>query len=76
MSTGAIIEVAVGVALLAAAVWLYRKGAREDANYGSQGAVLLFVIAVIVAIHGLGWMEYHPSASELETYEGMRSLTH
>ena len=66
MSIGAILEIAAGVAMLVAAIWLYRKGAREDANQGAQGAVLLFVVAAILAIHGLGLMNYHPSAYELE----------
>ena len=66
MSTGSIIEVAIGFALIAAAVWLYRKGAREDANHGSQGAVLLLVVAAILLIHGFGAMEYRPSKAELE----------
>ena len=75
------IEVAAALLILGAGIVLYRRRPAQeegagDGGYGSQGAVLLFVIAVIVAIHGLGWMEYHPSASELETYEGMRSLTH
>ena len=58
MTTGAIIEVAVAAAMTVAGIFIYRKG-------GSQGAVLLFVIAVILLIHGLGLMEYRPSASEL-----------
>ncbi len=58
MTTGAIIEVAVAAAMIVAGIFIYRKG-------GSQGAVLLFVIAVILLIHGLGLMEYRPSASEL-----------
>jgi len=45
-------------AMIVAGIFIYRKG-------GSQGAVLLFVIAVILLIHGLGLMEYRPSASEL-----------
>jgi hypothetical protein len=66
MSTGAIIEIAIGVALLAAAIWLYRKAAREDANHGSQGAVLLLAVAAILLIHGLGGLDYRPSQSEIE----------
>ena len=71
MTTGQAIEVAIGVAIAIAGVWLYRRrpsaaGADgDDGQYGSQGAVILFVIAAIVLIHGLGWLEYHPSASEL-----------
>jgi hypothetical protein len=65
MSTGAMIEIAAGVILLGGAIWLYRKGAREDANYGSQGAVLLLVVAAILLIHGFGGLDYRPSPSEL-----------
>ena len=71
MTTGQVIEVAIGAAIALAGVWLYRRrpsaaGADgNDGQYGSQGAVILFVIAAIVLIHGLGWLEYHPSAAEL-----------
>ena len=69
MTAGAMIEVAVGIAMLVAAVWLYRKGAREDANHGSQGAVLLLVVAAILLIHGFGGMDYRPSQAELEAMQ-------
>jgi len=71
VTTQQVIEVAIGVAIAAAGVWLYRRrptaaGAEgDDGQYGSQGAVLLFVIAALLLIHGLGWLEYHPSAAEL-----------
>ena len=71
MTTQQVIEVAIGVAIAAAGVWLYRRrptaaGADgDDGQYGSQGAVLLFVVAALLLIHGLGWLEYHPSPSEL-----------
>ena len=58
MSTGAIIEVAVAVALLVVAVIAYRRGS-------TQGPVILFVIAALLLIHGLGLMEYRPSAAEI-----------
>ncbi len=61
-----IAEVALAVLLLVAGIYLYRKGAREDASQGAQGAVLLFVIAAILAIHGLGLMNYHPTSYEIE----------
>jgi hypothetical protein len=71
VTTGQVIEVAIGAAIAVAGVWLYRRrpsaaGADgDDGQYGSQGAVILFVIAAIVLIHGLVLLEYHPSASEL-----------
>ena len=66
MSTGAIIEIAIGVALLVAAIWLYRRRTAEDRQYGSQGAVLLLVVAAILLIHGFGGLDYRPSPAELE----------
>lgn len=64
MTTARMIELAVAVVLLALGVWLYRR--RRPEGYGSQGAVILFVIAVIVGIHALGLLEYRPSQGELE----------
>ena len=66
MTVGAMIEIAAGVAMLVAAVWLYRRGAAEDRNHGSQGAVILLAVAAILLIHGFGGLDYRPSASELE----------
>lgn len=66
MTTGTIIELAVALAILVAGIWLYRRNRAADRGYGSQGAVLLFVVAVMVAIHALSLMQYRPSASELE----------
>ena len=64
MTATQIIEVLVAVALFALGVWQYRRRSAEDPNHGSQGAVILFVIAAIVAMHGLGLFEYRPSAME------------
>ena len=58
MSTASIIEVVIGALVLIAGVVAYRRGE-------SQGAVLLFVVAALLLIHGLGLMDYRPSASEL-----------
>jgi hypothetical protein len=58
MTTGAIIEVAVAAALFVGGVIAFRRG-------GSQGAVFLFVVAAILAIHGLGLLDYRPSPSEM-----------
>ena len=58
MSATSMIEVAVALAMLVAGVFVYRRG-------GSQGAVILFVIAALLLIHGLGLLDYRPSPSEL-----------
>ncbi len=71
-----LLELVAAVLILGAGVMLYRrKPAPGDVDrYGSQGAVLLFVLAVIIGIHALGGLEYHPSASELETYKGLKDM--
>ena len=51
--------------LIAAAIWLYRRRGRDDPNHGSQSAVLLLVVGVIMLIHGLGLLDYRPSPSEI-----------
>jgi hypothetical protein len=58
VTTGAIIEVAIAALLLVGGIVAFRRG-------GSQGAVLLFAVAAILAVHGLGLLEYRPSAGEL-----------
>ena len=59
------IELAAALVILGVGVWLYRRRDKSD-SYGSQGAVILFVIAVIMAVHALGLMEYRPSQGELD----------
>ena len=63
-------EIAIGIAMLAAAVWLYRRPRADGDRYGSQGAVLLIIVAAILLIHGFGGLDYRPSPSELETMTG------
>ena len=65
MTAREIIELVAAVALFAAGIWLYRRRPADGDQYGSQGAVILFVVAVILAIHGLGLLNYHPSQAEL-----------
>ena len=67
MSWGAVIEIAIGALLVAAAVWLYRRRSAADGQYGSQGAVILLIVAAIMLIHGFGGLDYRPSPSELES---------
>jgi len=49
-----------GVVFIVAAVLLYRRRGREDSQHGSQGAVILLVVGAILAIYGLGLLEYRP----------------
>ena len=65
MTTGRMIELAAAIVLLAAGVFFYRRRDKGD-SYGPQGAVILFVIAAIMAIHALGGLDYHPSKAEAE----------
>ena len=58
MTLATILELAAGAAMIVAGIFLYRRG-------DNQGGVLLLVVASIVLIHGLGLMEYRPSAAEL-----------
>ena len=65
MSVGTILELVFAVALIIAAIVLYRRRGREDPQHGSQTAVLVLVIGVVMLIHGLGLLDYRPSPSEL-----------
>jgi len=65
MTPTQIIELVLAAALLVAGVMLYRRRSAEGARYGSQSAVLLFAAAALLAIHGLGLLEYRPSPAEL-----------
>ena len=69
LSTGRMVELAAAVLILAAGVYFYRRRDTSD-SYGSQGAVILFVVAVIMAIHALGGLDYHPTAVEAQYFQG------
>jgi hypothetical protein len=64
MTPARMIELAAAVVLLVVGIWLYRR--RQPEGYGSQGAVLLFVVAAIMAVHALGGLDYHPTAAEAD----------
>jgi len=66
MTTGATIELIVAVGLMLLSVVVYRRKATTDGSYGSQGSVLVLIIGAIMAIHALGWLEYHPSQGEID----------
>ena len=65
MTPTTIIELVVALALIVGAILLYRRRGRDDPRHGSQSAVLLLVVGLIMLIHGLGLLEYRPSAGEL-----------
>jgi len=72
---GRMIELLAAVLILAAGVFFYRrpKGNNDKADsYGSQGAVILLVVALIMAIHALGLLDYHPSKAEAEYFRDHR----
>jgi uncharacterized membrane protein YidH (DUF202 family) len=53
--------------LIAAGIWQYRRRTRDPENrYGSQSAVLLLAVGVILLIVALGGLDYRPSPSEIE----------
>lgn len=58
MTAAAMVEVGVALAMIIGGAVAYRRGS-------TQGPVLLFLVAAIMLIHGLGFMEYRPSAAEL-----------
>jgi uncharacterized membrane protein len=54
------ITLGAGIVFLVAGILLYRRRGRDDSQHGSQGAVILLFIGAIMAIHGLGLLEYRP----------------
>jgi len=69
MSLGRMAELAAAVLILGAGIWFYRRRDKSD-SYGSQGAVILFVVAAIMGIHALGGLDYHPSNAEAGMMQG------
>ena len=65
MTLASALELAAAALILVGGVVLYRLGDKSD-GYGSQGAVLLFAVGAILAIHALRLMEYRPSKAHLE----------
>ncbi len=54
------VTLGAGMVFLAAGIMVYRRRGREDKQHGSQGAVIMIIVGAILAIHGLGLLEYHP----------------
>jgi len=57
------VTLGAGIVFLVAGILLYRRRGKADPNHGSQGAVILLFIGAILAIHGLGLLEYRPTGS-------------
>ena len=71
MTTGGMIELAAAALILGAGIYFYRRPKADKSDtYGSQGAVIMFVIAAIMGTHALGGFDYRPSQSELEIMKG------
>ena len=62
-----------GAIFILAALVIYRRRGREDARHGSQTAVLMLVVGAIMAIYGLGLMEYRPSDGEINRAAARRA---
>ena len=65
LTTGRIAELAAAVVLLGGAIFFYQRRDKAD-SYGSQGAVIMLVVAAIMGAHALGLFNYHPSKAEAE----------
>ena len=67
MTTMQIVELAAAAGLVLLSVVVYRrKGAEGQGGYGNQGSVLVLFIAILLAVHGLGLLEYRPSQAEID----------
>jgi len=64
------IELALAVLVLAAGVIFYARKPSDGNSYGNQGAVILVVIALIMGIHALGGLDYHPTQAEADAMQG------
>jgi hypothetical protein len=69
MTTGRMIELVAAVLILGAGIYFYRSRKSADEGYGSQGAVILFVIAAIMGAHALGALDYHPTKAEADYFK-------
>jgi len=70
MTSSRMIELVAAALLLLAAVVFYRRKPADGNSYGNQGAVILLVISVIMGIHALGGLDYHPTKAEADAMQG------
>jgi len=69
ISPGRMIELVAAVLILGAGIYFYRRRKSADEGYGSQGAVILFVVAAIMGAHALGALDYHPTKAEADYFK-------
>jgi hypothetical protein len=69
MSSGRMIELVAAVLILGAGIFFYRRRDPGGEGYGSQGAVIMFVIGAIMGAHALGAFNYHPTKAEAEYFK-------
>ncbi len=60
-----LLEIVAAALLIGAGIWRQVKTRRSSPNRGSQTAVILIAIGALVAIHGLGLMQYRPTEGEI-----------
>jgi hypothetical protein len=72
LSNGRLIELIAAVLILGAGIYFYRRRDPQGESYGSQGAVIMFVVAAIMGIHALGGLDYHPTKAEADYFNARR----
>lgn len=66
MSNGRMIELVAAVLILGAGIFFYRRRDPAGEGYGNQGAVIMLVVSLIMGIHALGGLDYHPTQAEAD----------
>jgi hypothetical protein len=74
MTLVTILELVAGVLLVGFAGHLYRRRSAANGSRGSQSAVILLVIGILLLVHGAGLMEYRPSQAEIEAQAAPRQF--
>lgn len=66
MTNSRMIELVAAVLILGVGLVFYGRKPADGNGYGNQGAVILLVISVIIGIHALGGLDYHPTKAEAD----------
>ena len=70
MTSGRTIELVAAILLLGVSFFFYRRKPEDGNGYGNQGAVILLVVALIMGIHAVGGLDYHPTKAEADALQG------